>query len=309
MTFQAIVRESITNEPVEGLEFWNWRQPEIEGVSNADGLIEIPGMMAGEFEFNVTAVVENRKESSFAGEYARWWSEQATKDHQHEEKQPVQFQRNFDSLSFDLQGEVTRVEVFVEPLVTIRGRVIDPHGNPVEGATVAPAKTGSGNSITGDTRYSYLTDVEGMFTIKLPASKTAKYNLVAHDGKYGQWRTWANGVGEPFQTTPGQVIEDVVLQLTEPATVRGQVMNVLGTPRSHVKVRAAAVDKRDNRCYHPQTETDEEGKYELKYIRPGKQYIQIEPIWLDAVEASGETTRIVDLQPNSIEENVNFQTD
>ena len=43
----------------------------------------------------------------------------------------------------------------------------------------------------------------------LPASGDRDYNLVAHDGKYGQWRTWANGVLPPFRTTPGQVIDDV----------------------------------------------------------------------------------------------------
>lgn len=288
---------------------WNWRQPEIEGVSYAEGLLEITGMMEGEFEINVTAVDDKRRESNVAGNYARWWSEQAINKHEREEIKPEEFQRNFDDLHFDLKGDVTQVEVFVEPLGTIRGRVVDPHGNPVEGATVAPAKTGSGNSITGDTRYSYSTDAEGRFVMKLPASKNFKYNLVAHDGKYDEWRNWANGVSETFQTAPGETIEDFELQLTEPATVRGQVTNVLGTPRPHVKVRAVAVDKRDNWYYHPETETDEEGRYELRFIRPGKQFIQIEPYWLDAEQAETETTRIVKLQPNSVEEEVNFRVD
>jgi hypothetical protein len=39
----------------------------------------------------------------------------------------------------------------------------------------------------------------------LPASgEGVKYNLVVHDGKFGKWRNWANGVGEPFSATPGR---------------------------------------------------------------------------------------------------------
>ena len=46
------------------------------------------------------------------------------------------------------------MEIVVEKGVRIRGRVVDPDGKPVVGATVAPALTGTGNSLTGDTRFS-----------------------------------------------------------------------------------------------------------------------------------------------------------
>lgn len=174
---------------------------------------------------------------------------------------------------------------------------------------VSAAETGSGNSITGDTRYSYKTDADGKFTMKLPASKKALYNLVAHDGKYREWRTWANGVGEPLRTTPGQTIENVVLRLTQPATVRGRVTNALGTPRAHVKVRAAALDKLANRYYLPETETDAEGRYELRFIRPGSNAIQIKPFWLSAENAASSTSKIVDLKSGDVKSDVNFRVD
>src|SRR4051812_21607083 len=83
------------------------------------------------------------------------------------------------------------------------GGVHDPDGKPVAGATVAAAHTGTGNSITGDTRFSVLTGKDGAFLITLPASGNVKYNLEAHDGAHGQWRYWANGVVPPIQTNPG----------------------------------------------------------------------------------------------------------
>src|SRR6185312_10277755 len=108
----------------------------------------------------------------------------------------------------------------------------------VAGATVAPALTGTGNSLTGDTRFSAETDKDGHFSVLLPASGAREYNLVAHDGKDQQWRTWANGVLSPFRTKPGQVIENVELQLTRPATVRGRVTDASGKPVAGREVRA-----------------------------------------------------------------------
>jgi len=48
------------------------------------------------------------------------------------------WQRNFDSLDFDLSPEMAPVTIALEQAVRIRGRVIDPDGNPVAGATAAP---------------------------------------------------------------------------------------------------------------------------------------------------------------------------
>ena len=115
-----------------------------------------------------------------------------------------------------------------------------PTAKPVAGATVAPALTGTGNSLTGDTRFSVETDGDGRFTVLLPASGGRDYNLVAHDGKYGQWRTWANGVLPPFRTKPGESMPRRRLRLTRPATVRGRVTDAEGRPVAGREVRASA---------------------------------------------------------------------
>lgn len=305
LTFTAKILNSETGEPIEGIQLWHWQHTGIEGTSNAEGLIEIDGMSPGEFEFMVTAVGVDRMRSSVAGKYARWWSDAAL--HEHQRKEAVtegQFTRNLDDLAFNIQPGEEPVEIFLEPAVTITGQVVDPNGNPVEGATVAPAKTGSGNSLTGDTRYSYETDAEGKFTMVLPASRHVKYNLIVHDGKYNQWRNWASGVSEPFSTTPGQLIEGMKLSLTEGATVRGKVVDVLGRPKPYAQVRAIGTEGLDNRYYVPSTKTDAEGNYELKFIRPGEHRIQTEPFWLAADQAPGKSTQTMQLKAGKVIEDV-----
>jgi hypothetical protein len=125
----------------------------------------------------------------------------------------------------------------------------------------------------------------------LPASGKAQYNLVAHDGKYGQWRQWGNGVLPPFKTTPGQEIKDVTLTLTKPATARGKVVDAAGKPLGFCEVRAHAADKLENRYYDPTTTTKEDGTFELRFIRPGEHFIQAAPYWLTADDAPANSTR------------------
>ncbi len=185
------------------------------------------------------------------------------------------------------------VTIVVERCVRISGRVVDPDGKPVAGATVAPAKTGSGNSLTGDTRYSIRTAADGTFEMRLPASGAAKYNLVAHDGDYEEWRTWANGIGELMQTKPGDVVENMKLQLSKPCVVRGRVEDANGQPVAKHRVRAQSADKRESRYYDPTTETNERGEFELRFVRPGKHYVQAEPFWITAEDGPKHAWKLV----------------
>jgi hypothetical protein len=198
------------------------------------------------------------------------------------------------------------VKIVVEQGVRVSGRVTDPDGNPIEGATVAPARTGSGNSLTGDTRYSVRTNSEGAYHVVLPASNKATYNLIVHDGDYEQWRTWANGISDPLQTAPGQKIEGFNLQLTQPATVRGRVV-VGGRPVFDREVRSHDFHKRENRYYDPTTKTKEDGTFELRFVRPGKHYLQAAPFWLSAEDAlldSPKSTKIIFVKAGEVLEGI-----
>ena len=130
---------------------------------------QIADMMPGRFAFQVDAPG-----------YARWWSEQAATEWARYQinKNRGGWQRNFDHLDFDLTPGMEPVTITVEKAVKVIGRVLDPDGKSVAGATVAPALTGTGNSLTGDTRFSVVTGPDGRFTMTLPASGGRQYNLV-----------------------------------------------------------------------------------------------------------------------------------
>jgi hypothetical protein len=72
----------------------------------------------------------------------------------------------------------------------------------------------------------------------------------------------------PIKTVPGQVIDGVTLRLTRPAIVRRKVVDAKGKAVAGREVRAQAIDKLENRYYDPTTTTQEDGTFELKYLRP-----------------------------------------
>ncbi len=280
--FEARVVDAQDGKPVAGFLLKDWQNPSVAGTSDNQGIIRIPAMMPGPFNFGMIG----------AEGYARWWSDACNSEWTRFQKADrFGFQRNFDGLGFDMKPGMAAVTIRAEKAATIRGRVLDPSGKPVAGATVAPALTGSGNSLTGDTRFSVETDKDGAFTMSLPASGEIAYNLVAHDGKFQEWRTWANGILAPFQTKPGEVMENVTLSLTRPATVRGRVVNDAGQPVAGREVRASAADKMENRYYDPTTTTGADGTFELRFIRPGEQHIQVAPFWLYATDAPAASSR------------------
>jgi hypothetical protein len=286
IAFRAVVVDAQTEEPVAGLRLFHWQQTDIEGRSNADGLLIIPAMLPGQFDFNV----------DLTG-YSRWWSDEAKSawNRRSIAKPELNWQRNFDHLDFDVRPGMPTAKIFVEKSVRIRGRVVDPEGQPVARATAAPALTGTGNSLTGDTRFSVATKEDGSFEMLLPASNDAQYNLVAHDGKYQEWRKWANGVLPAMSTVPGQKIENVEIKLTRGATVRGQVVDANGKPVGFCEVRAHAADLLENRYYDPTVKTGANGKFEIMFIRPGKNFIQCEPLFLQAAQAPARSSVILEL--------------
>ena len=298
VTFRAKMVDSLTSNPVPGIRLWHWQQPGVDGKSGPDGVAAIPDMMPGAFRFQVEAPG-----------YARWWSDQAAGEWSRRKIDESRggWQRNFDMIDFDIKPGMKPVTITVERGVTVTGRVVAPDGKPVAGATVAPALTGTGNSLTGDTRFSVQTSGDGTFTVVLPASGKREYNLIAHDGTYGHWRTWANGVLPPFRSKPGETIHDVELRLTRPATVRGRVTDADGRPVPGREVRASAADQRGNRYYDPTVTTATDGTYELKFIRPGEHFIQVAPFWLDARQAPEGTSRTVTLTPGESKDGVDFR--
>ncbi len=296
VTFWAKVVDSLTGDRIPNVRLWHWQHPGVEGRPNKDGYVAVRDMFPGRFSFQVDAPG-----------YARWWSDQSASEGGRRLVTESGWQSNFGEIDFDLESGMRPVTISLEPAATVTGRVLDPDGKPVAGATVAPARTGTFNSLTGDTRFSFESSRDGTFTMLLPASGGRDYNLIAHDGKYGQWRKWANGVLPPMRTKPGETLRDVELRLTRPATVRGRVADAAGRPVAGREVRASAADRLENRYYDPTTITGNDGSYELKFVRAGEQFIQVAPIMFNAERGPQGTNRLLTLTEGESKDGVDFR--
>jgi protocatechuate 3,4-dioxygenase beta subunit len=282
VTFVILTIEHGTGRPVGGVRLEHWMKPGIEGTSGPDGRIVIRDVPPGTY---------SRFEVKADG-YTRWWSDACLSEWKRSH-------RNSDWLDFEVKPGMSPVTVEMERGATVTGRVLDPDGKPVAGATVALPLTGTGFSVE--------TDNDGRFSALLPASGDREYNLVTHDGKYNQWRSWANGVSPAFRTKPGEQVTGLDLRLTRPASVRGRVTDTEGRPVANRQVRASAADRMENGYYDPTTRTDADGTYELKFIRPGQQYVQIAPFWGDARQAPEGTSRTLTLSEGEVKDGVEFQ--
>ncbi len=281
LTFRAPVLETGTRRPVAGLRLFNEDQAGIEGTSDAEGNLVIAGMFPGDIEFEV--------DGEKAG-CARWWSAQAKGYEQQKHIQPSGWQRNFDDLDFAITQPPEAVEIEVEKGVRIRGIVRDPVGRPVAGATVGPA-SGQGSSLTGDSRMSVRSDKDGRFEMLLPAGGALEYNLTVHDGDYQEWRGLANGVLPRIKTRPGEVLENVEIALSVPCVVRGRVVDQAGQPVARRPVRALAADRMES-FYEPATRTNVDGTFELRYVRPGRQSIEVGPFRGPGEAPAGTTVEV-----------------
>lgn len=177
--FEAQVVDSVVGAPVQGFVLWQWQGSKLVGKSDANGRIVFEDLIPGPMEFSCGGgegeVQGDGLRFYHHGPFGRWWSAEAVHEHQKWQIDDPQshWQRNFDDLTFNVAVDMPPVKIVVEPGVTVSGHVTDPNGQPVEGATVAPARTGSGNSLTGDTRYSVKTDKDGAYHVVLPASNDA----------------------------------------------------------------------------------------------------------------------------------------
>ncbi len=284
--FEARVVDAITRQPVEKFVLWKCMDAAVLGVSDADGKIQIDGLLPGDLEFDVgqgepVSCGESecccKGEAYGHGSLGRWWSPDAVHEHERRKIERNGWQRNLDSLTFKLSVGMPTVTIEVERGVTFSGHVYDPDGKPVEGATVAPVQTGSGNSLTGDTRYSTRTGKDGSYRVVMPAGNGFQYNLMAHDGDYAEWRNWANTVSDPLPTKPGQSFDNIDFKLSRPATVRGRMVIDGDRIVGDREVTAQAADLRENRYYDPTAKVKEDGSFELKFLRPGRQRIQLKP--------------------------------
>lgn len=244
--------------PLEGVRFWSGHVPSLLGLSDSNGVVELKDIPTEQQRFHI----------SLNG-YARWWTDDAPGGVGKRKVDENGGQRNFDPLRMRVTEEIALLTFYMERAVAVSGRVVDPTGRPVVFATVGPVLTGTGNSITGDTRFSVSTDGNGEFFAMIPASGQTSYNLVAHLGEDITVENWANGASHPFTTQPGEIVRGIEITLAQPATISGRIVDEEGRPVAGADVFAHRADGLGHRYFDPQTKTDQLGQFVLRRVAPG----------------------------------------
>ncbi len=73
------------------------------------------------------------------------------------------------------------------------------------------------------------------------------------------------------------------------------------------RFRASAADRLENRYYDPTTTTGSDGRYELKFIRAGQQFIQVAPFALNGELGPQGTSRLLTLSEGESKDGVDFR--
>lgn len=215
-----------------------------------------------------------------SGTHMRWWMAESLVAEQHDLKSNEGW--SYRGAEIDLSaagatgGGPDPVTTHFEKGATFSGRVVDPQGKPVVDAIVVTNRVGYADAVDSTQRFTAYTDEDGAFSFAIPACED-RVNLIAHDGDYGKTRHWANGVTDALDATAGAAHEGLTIQLTVPATIRGQVITPSGSPAADKWVRVVGADDRDSRYTAPDAHTDADGKFELKFVRPGDVLVQVEP--------------------------------
>lgn len=211
--------------------------------------------------------------------HMRWWMAESLQQRQRDLASNESW--SYSGAELDLSaGAIEPVTLHMEKGATFSGKVVDPQDQPVAGAIVVTNRAGGyADSVDSTQRFTAKTKADGSFRFVIPACDDA-INLIAHDGAYGTWRHWANGVTDAMDAKAGATHEDLTIKLTVPATIKGQVLDRTGNAAPHKSVRVIGTDDRDSRYVSPEVESDADGHFELKFVRAGDVLVQVEPFYI-----------------------------
>jgi protocatechuate 3,4-dioxygenase beta subunit len=296
ISFVAKFVDSESAVPIAGVKMWVEHQKQMTVTSNDHGIVTIPNLFPGRLAFIITSP-----------DHARSWSEDNLQPNgRSQEEAALVFE--LANMYFDIKPDMKPVTITMEKAVVVTGKVVDPHGKPRGGAMVVPIVSETGEQIVGPSMIT-ITRSDGTFEMKLPASIDLECSLIARDGPPAHRRDFADGASAKMKTAPGQHVENVKIELTHGATVKGRVVDKNGQPISNREVKAFATDHLEARYDGPSTHTDKDGKFELTLIRPTEQSIQVAPFVEVRETSKEESAVIVDLKPGEVKDGVELTAD
>jgi len=162
-------------------------------------------------------------------------------------------------------ADATRQRVELEPGVIIAGKVVDPSGAPVEGATVRAVAVGNlmGSTVGGSRDNPIETDAAGAF--KLPGVGMGDYRFTATHTKF------APGSSPPIEVGPSGPGQDILITLEPGGVVAGLVVDSKGAPAPWAAVRLTAAAEENGQPGHQrQTVAGDDGRFRLEGVSRGR---------------------------------------
>lgn len=153
------------------------------------------------------------------------------------------------------------IEVFLKKECGVAGRVLDPDGNPLKGATVRALKT----RVRPGLHRRATTDAEGSFRLS-GLDGDAGFALAAFHSSHG---TALSGL---LVAAQGEVLEGVELRLMRFASIRGVVSGPDGRPFQGARVALDGIRgfMKEEARSAPMVISDEEGRFLFEKLVPGK---------------------------------------
>ncbi len=226
----------------------------------------------------------NYLDAGYFGVYNRWWwanQTDAWMKIDYAKARPTGSEGVTD-IVVDVADGMPVIDVQVERGVRISGTVTGPDGVPCKSINIGIVPTdGQSESLSGDSRFNYITDEKGAFSGYIPAGNGVMYNLSAAypvevwtaKGLNNDLAPLANAVSEPFNSKPG---DDLTFHLVmkKGGWITGKLVDAQGQPATTWKVTGTHADRMDL-CYGKRVVTaDKQGNFRLGPLRPGHYTVQ-----------------------------------
>jgi protocatechuate 3,4-dioxygenase beta subunit len=272
-----------TGHPVPGIEIGIMEQlanggyttrEENNRTSDESGTVRWDNLMPGKTQFS-----SRRMTHSFPGHellpYSRWWWPSAPEDHRRIDyaKQPPTRGTGVHDISIDVRNNMEPVSILLEKGVKISGTVVGPDDVPQKGALIGVVPNdGVSETLTGDSRFSLLTDREGKFSGYIPAGNGVVYNLCAYYRPETR-SSFANAVSEPFRSKPGDELT-FPLKMSKGGWITGKLLDPEGKPTEGPQVTATNADRMDLAYAKRIATPDKDGNFQLGPLRSGHYTVQ-----------------------------------
>ena len=176
-------------------------------------------------------------------------------------------------LFVDVQKGMEPMSILMERGVKVSGIVVGPDDAPQKQALIGVVPNdGFSETLTGDSRFTLVTDDQGKFFGYIPAGNGVIYDLCAYYRPETP-PSLASAVSEPFSSKPGDELT-FHLKMSKGGWITGKLLGQDGKPVEGLQVTATNSDKMDIAYAKRIAAPENDGSFRLGPLRPGHYIVQ-----------------------------------